>query len=151
MTGKVGVAMEKFMSGYNCAQAVLFAHCDELGLEKNAALKLACGFGAGMGRKQEVCGAVSGGVLVLGAIHGRGESDGRAANENTYANTRALLERFKAMHGSCICRELLDGCDLLTAEGQQYFKQNGLINKCKECVTSVMQILEELEASSGRK
>jgi len=54
MTDKVDVAVAKFMSGYNCAQAVLFAHCDELGLEKNAALKMACGFGAGMGRKEEV-------------------------------------------------------------------------------------------------
>ena len=126
MTDQVDVAIEKFMSGYNCAQAVLFAHCDELRLEKNAALKLACGFGAGMGRKEEVCGAVTGGVLVLGAIHGRGESDDRTASEKTYAKTRELLERFQARHGSYICRELLGGCDLTTKEGQSRFKQNDL-------------------------
>lgn len=147
MTDKIEIAVAKFMSGYNCAQAVVFAHCDELGLEKNAALKLACGFGAGMGRKEEVCGAVSGGVLVLGAIHGRGENDERSANENTYAKTRELLERFQSRHGSYLCRALLDGCDLTTREGQSYFKQNDLLNKtCKECVRSVVQILEEIRA-----
>ena len=146
MTDKVGVALGKFMTGYNCAQAVLFAHCQDLDLEPNAALKLACGFGAGMGRKGEVCGAVTGGVMVIGADYGRGESDDRSANEKTYAKTRELLERFQSRHGSYICRELLDGCDLMTEEGQRYFKQNSLINRCKECVRSVMQILEEIEA-----
>lgn len=36
-------------------------------------MKLASGFDAGMGRIQEVCGAVSGGVLALGARFGHGE------------------------------------------------------------------------------
>lgn len=147
MTDKVDVAVEKFMSGYNCAQAVLFAHCDELHLEQNAALKLACGFGAGMGRKEEVCGAVTGGILVLSGIYGRGENDDRTATEKTYAKTRELLERFQSRHGSYICRELLDGCDLTTQEGQTYFKQNDLVNRtCKECVRSVVRILEGIQA-----
>jgi C_GCAxxG_C_C family probable redox protein len=151
MSDKADVAVGKFKSGYNCAQAVLFAYCDELNLEKNTALKLASGFGAGMGRKEEVCGAVTGGVLVLGAIHGRGENDGRAATEETYARTRELLERFQSRHGSYICRELLDGCDLTTKDGQNYFKQNDLMNRtCKECVRSVTQILEEMRAPGTR-
>jgi len=147
MADKIDVAVEKFMSGYNCAQAVLFAYCDELNLEKNAALKLACGFGGGMGRKEEVCGAVTGGIMVLGGMYGRGENDERAAAETSYARTRELLERFQSGHGSYICRELLDGCDLTTKEGQGYFKQNDLLNRtCKECVRSVARILEEMRA-----
>jgi C_GCAxxG_C_C family probable redox protein len=146
MTDKVDAAIGKFMSGYNCAQAVVFAHCDELGLEKDAALKLACGFGGGMGGKQEVCGAVAGGLLVLGAMYGRGENDDRKVTEKTYARTRELLDRFKFKHGSYTCRDLLDGCDLMTKEGQDKFKQNDLLNKtCKECVRSVVQILGEMQ------
>jgi len=131
MKNKVDVALEKFMSGYNCAQAVLFVHSGDLGLEANAALKLACGFGAGMGRKEEVCGAVSGGIMVIGADYGCGEGDGRAANENenAYSKTRELLERFQSGRGSYICRELLDGCDLTTEEGQRHCKQNDLVKK----------------------
>lgn len=54
MKTRSDIALEKFLAGYNCAQAVLFSFCDDLGFDKNAALKLACGFGAGMARKQEV-------------------------------------------------------------------------------------------------
>ena len=73
MTTKSDVAVEKFLAGYNCAQAVLFSFCDDLVFDKNTALKLACGFGAGMGRRQEVCGAIIGGIIALGLKHGRGE------------------------------------------------------------------------------
>jgi C_GCAxxG_C_C family probable redox protein len=58
---KTDIAVQKFTSGYNCAQSVLSSFSNDLGLDENTPLKIACGFGAGMGRKQEVCGAVSGG------------------------------------------------------------------------------------------
>ena len=60
MKNHAAIAEEKFGGGYNCAQSVLFSFCEELGLDADTALKIACGFGAGMGRKGEVCGAVSG-------------------------------------------------------------------------------------------
>ena len=63
MKTRSAVARQKFLAGYNCAQAVLFSFCDDLGFDKDTALRLACGFGAGMARKQEVCGAVAGGIL----------------------------------------------------------------------------------------
>ncbi len=43
-------AVAKFLDGYNCAQAVFYSFCDDLQFEKNNALKMACGFGDGMGR-----------------------------------------------------------------------------------------------------
>ena len=64
---RVEQAVSKFAEGYNCAQSVLFSFCDDLGMDKDKALKIACGFGAGMGRKEEVCGAVTGGIMVIGA------------------------------------------------------------------------------------
>ena len=83
------IALEKFLAGYNCAQAVLFSFCDDLGFDKDAALRLACGFGAGMARKQEVCGAVTGGILAIGLKHGRGEGQNRTPTEATYEIGRA--------------------------------------------------------------
>lgn len=73
MNARRDVAVQKLLAGYNCAQAVLYAFCEDLGFDRDAALRLACGFGAGMARKQEVCGAVSGGIITLGLRHGRGE------------------------------------------------------------------------------
>jgi C_GCAxxG_C_C family probable redox protein len=67
MSSRTEVATTRFLSGYNCAQAVLDAFRDEAGLDEDLALKIATGLGAGMGRKQEVCGAVTGGDPRFGA------------------------------------------------------------------------------------
>ena len=145
MSSRSDVALEKFSNGYNCAQSVLYSFCDELGMDRNAALKTACGFGAGMGRKQGVCGAVSGGVLVIGSKYGRGERDTREATEKTYGMIRELLDRFIEKHGSSLCRELLGGCDLSTEEGRKFFKENDLFCKtCKPCVETVVGIVERI-------
>ena len=121
------------------------AFADHLGFDKNTTLKLACGFGAGMGRKQEVCGAVSGGVLVLGSTYGMGEKGDEAAKETAYARTRDLIDRFVARHGTVICRKLIDGCDLMTEEGRRQFKEKDLRNtRCQPCVESVVEILEAM-------
>jgi len=145
MKTKSDIAEEKFLSGYNCAQAVLYAFCDDLQLDKNLALKLACGFGAGMARKQEICGAVSGGILAIGLKHGRGEREDKTQTEEAYRKVRELISRFESAHGSCHCRALLNGCDLNTPAGQQAFKDNGLLHKtCVPCVRSVVQAIEEI-------
>ena len=82
------LALKKFLSGYNCAQAVLFSFCDDLGFEQNTALKLACGFGAGMGRKQAVCGAISGGIL--------------ASDSNTDAARARTKRPRRPLTGKCV-------------------------------------------------
>lgn len=145
MSTRSDIAVEKFLAGYNCAQAVLYSFCDDLGFDKDAALKLACGFGAGMARRQEVCGAITGGIITLGLKHGRGEGQDRATTEEAYRKVRELMSRFESKLGTCNCRALLNGCDLSTAEGQRYFKENDLLNKtCKVCVKMVTEILEDL-------
>ena len=45
--------------GYNCCQAVVLAYNDVFGIEDELAASLSSGFGGGMGRMREVCGAVS--------------------------------------------------------------------------------------------
>ncbi len=145
MKDRSEIAVDKFLSGYNCAQAVLYSYCEDFHFDKDTALKLACGFGAGMGRRQEVCGAVSGGIIVIGLKYGRGLADERPATERSYRLTRELMERFEREHGSCICRKLLDDIDLMTEEGQRYLKDNDIINKtCKHCVRSVVRILDDI-------
>jgi C_GCAxxG_C_C family probable redox protein len=145
METKNDIAVRKLIEGYNCAQSILYSFCSDFRIDQDTALKLSCGFGAGMGRKGEVCGAVTGGIIVIGLKYGRGEDDDTVAKETTYAKTLELMERFSAKHGTFLCRKLLNGCDLTTDEGQQYFKENDLLNNaCKVCVESVVKILEEM-------
>lgn len=92
-----------------------------------------------MPRKQEVCGAVTGGILVLGLRHSRGEQQDRAATELTYAKTRQLIETFHQRHGNFVCRRLSNNCDLTTAEGQRTFKENDLLNRvCRPCAVYIV-------------
>ena len=143
MKSKNQVAVEKFLAGYNCAQSVLYAYGPALGLDGETALKVATGLGAGMALRGEVCGALTGGILALGLKYGRGGRQDRSATEETYQKTLELMARFEERHGSCLCRVLLEGCDLRTAEGQQFFKEHDLLHKtCLECVRSVVETLD---------
>jgi C_GCAxxG_C_C family probable redox protein len=98
-----------------------------------------------MGRKEEVCGAVSGGIMVIGAKYGRGENDDRKATEITYGKIRELMNQFSKVQGTYICRELLNGCELTTEEGQKTYLANEYFHKvCKPCVRSVVEIIERM-------
>jgi C_GCAxxG_C_C family probable redox protein len=145
MKTKSEVAVEKMMAGYNCAQSVLFAYGPDLGLDGETSLKVATGLGAGMARRGEVCGAVTGGILALGLKYGRGTRQDRAATEETYRKTQDLMARFEKRHGSCLCRVLLEGCDLGTEEGQRQFKERDLLHKtCLGCVRTVVESVAEI-------
>lgn len=151
MSNRSAMAVARFLGGYNCAQSIVYAFSDALEIDKNLALKMACGFGAGMGRKQEVCGAVSGGIMVIGLKYGRGENDDRKVMDAAYIKVRELMDRFSEKYGTFICRELVGGCELTTEEGQRHFKEKDLLQKiCKPCIESVAEILEDI-ISSERK
>ena len=102
-------AREYFLQGYNCAQAVALAFADLTGIDEETLARLASPFGGGMGRMREVCGAVSGMLMVEGLL--RGYSDPKTTDEKreTYARVQDLATRFRAECGSIICRELLAG------------------------------------------
>jgi C_GCAxxG_C_C family probable redox protein len=136
------MAVEKFLSGYNCAQAVLYAHSASLGLDTETALKVATGFGGGIAAQGETCGAVTGGIMALGLKYGRGARQDRSIADVAYQKTRDLMAAFEQAHGSCCCRTLLGGCDLRTPQGRQQFKDQDLHHKtCGRCVQTVGEIL----------
>ncbi|MEA4913178.1 MAG: C-GCAxxG-C-C family protein [Christensenella sp.] len=100
-------AKSYFEQGYNCAQAVLLAFCDETGLSHEQAAKLASTFGGGMGRMREVCGAVSAMFMVEGLLEGYSDPKAKEEKSELYARVRALADRFREKNHSIICRELL--------------------------------------------
>lgn len=137
-------AVNKFKEGYNCAQSVIFSYADKLNISGDLALRLSNGFGGGMGRKQEVCGAVSGAIIVLGLIYGRGENEDKAKQDKTYSKVRELIDAFNKQYATINCSRLLNGCELLTSDGQERFKSQKMIEKCYEYVACAVKILDEI-------
>lgn len=100
-------AKENFLNGYNCCQAVVLAYADIIGLDRETALKVSSGFGGGMSRMREVCGAVSGMAMVAGFICPAADpSDKRDRTEN-YALVQELAGEYRRENGSIVCKELL--------------------------------------------
>ena len=96
-----------FESGYNCAQAVAVAFCDVTGLEPRAAAAMASSFGGGMGRMREVCGAVSGMLLVAGILYGYDAPGDDSLKAAHYQRVQEMAEQFRREAGSIICRDIL--------------------------------------------
>lgn len=135
---KGDTAKQYFYDGYNCAQAVAMAFAPEIGQTPEAVARLTIGFGAGMGRMREVCGAMSGITFVLSALFG---DRGRAA---VYAMVQDAGEAFRQQNGSVVCRELLGleskGPDVPTPDARtpQYYKKR----PCPEIIASSAAFLE---------
>ena len=100
-------AAQLFLEGYNCAQAVAVAFCDVTGMEPKYAAKLMSSFGGGMGRMREVCGAVSGMLMVAGVLYGYDASEDDQAKMDHYALVQNLAGQFREQVGSIVCREIL--------------------------------------------
>ncbi len=112
-------------------------------LSKEHAVRLGCAFGGGMGRSGQMCGAVTGALMVLGLAHG-GTAEDLAAREKTYAVTKELFSRFRGRHGSLVCRELL-GVDIGTAEGREAAIRAGLFKvRCPVFVRDAAEIAAQL-------
>jgi C_GCAxxG_C_C family probable redox protein len=136
-------AASRFLAGLNCAQAVFSAYAAQLGFDETTALKIAAGFGGGMGRMAETCGAVTGAFMVLGLRFGPTTAD-REAKEAMAARIRDFAARFKAHHGTIVCRDLL-GCDISTPPGQQEARDKGLFTTtCPRVVRDACEILDAL-------
>ena len=101
-------AAELFLQGYNCAQSMMVAYCDLTGLTPEFAAKMASSFGGGMGRMREVCGAVSGMLLVLGHLYGYDDPKADAEKMRLYQDVQNLAAAFREDYGTILCRELLE-------------------------------------------
>ena len=100
-------AVELFKKGYNCAQTVAVAFCDVTGLEEDFAAKMASSFGGGMGRMREVCGAVSGMLMVAGLLYGYETPGDDVSKKAHYTRVQELAGKFREQIGSIVCREIL--------------------------------------------
>ncbi len=141
MSDKTERAAELFQKGYNCSQSVIGAYAEELGVPEETALRMAAGFGGGIGRCGEACGALTGGVMVIGLREGSAEAD-PAAKQRAYEATRAFVEAFRARNGATTCRDLL-GVDINDREAHQRARDEGRLKAdCADLVRGAAELLD---------
>ena len=138
---KAEQALACFDEGFNCAQAILSTYGAELGLTRETALHLALGLGAGMGRLQETCGAVTGAYLVVGLSYSKIFPDPEQAKEKTYAVVQEFDRLFRAKNQTTNCRELI-GVDL--RQGDRQIAQKQVKTVCPRLIQDAAEILEQL-------
>ena len=137
-------AKKYFESGYNCSQAVACAFADVTGMSEETAARLVSGFGGGMGRLREVCGAFSGIVFVLSCLYGEGVPAAVQSKAVLYKRVQECACEFKNQNGSLVCRELL-GLSKKTKQScepeersKEYYKKR----PCSEIVEIAADILD---------
>ena len=140
-------ALELFMEGFNCSQSVFTAFSDRFGIDEDTAKRISAGLGGGVGRQREVCGAVSGAVMVLGSVKAAVDGDDAKGKKENYELVREFCDLFKERHGcSIICREMLK----IQAEKKESAtpdERNASYYASRPCAKAVYdaaEILEEL-------
>ena len=142
----VQIAKDLFLEGYNCAQAVLCAFDDLTGLDRQTSARLASSFGGGMGRLREVCGTVSGALLVLGMVCGYSDPEDTNAKAAHYHLVQEFARRFTELNGTIICRELLKGVKVKPGDAPEertpeYYAERPCLRHVGEAAAIVDELL----------
>ena len=148
MKSKANEAVACFDEGFNCSQAILSTYCEEFGIDKKTALQIACGLGAGMGRLQETCGAVTGAYLLIGLKHGKFSKEDEPAKEKTYALVREFSKRFEEKNKTTNCREII-GVDFIN--GDKGIAAERVKTICPKMVHDAAKIIEDILFSEAAK
>lgn len=143
-------AMDLFMEGYNCSQAVTLAFSDLFNMDRQMLLRMSSSFGGGMGRLREVCGTVSGMFIVIGFLYGYDDPKAFEEKAAHYSRIQELARRFKECQGSIVCREIL-GLDnkpdspVPEKRSEEYYKKRPCPQLAGLAAVILEQYLEELK------
>jgi C_GCAxxG_C_C family probable redox protein len=130
-----------FDQGFDCAQTVFSAFAEELDLDEETALKIAAGFGGGM-HLGDMCGCVTGGLMVLGLKYGWNEEGDAMGKDLMNRKAQEYERRFRERLGGLRCRELLEA-DVSTSEGKMLAAER-IPDRCPGFVAAATEILEEM-------
>ena len=136
---RVEQAVALFTGGMACSQAILATYGPLFGFDRDEAIRIARGFGGGMGRLSETCGAVTGAFM---AISLKFDGTDKQTKEDNYAMMQEFARRFKSKHHSLNCTQLLD-CDLGKPEDQAKFRELGRMQS--HCICYVREEAQHLE------
>ena len=149
MTNEERAAANFAEKGFNCTQSVLCAYSDALGLDERTALRVAAPFGGGGGRQREMCGTVSGALMVLGMLHAPDDPTDIQAKALLYKRVQAFCARFREENGSTVCRELLGGMAgsgyVPEARTAEYYKKRPCARMCASAARILDGVLEDIQ------
>ncbi len=121
-TRKHIAAEKKRCNSHNCAQAILHTYADLAGIDEETSMKMAAGFGAGMGNMEGTCGALVGAGMVLGCIY----KDKLQATKRM----REIMNKFQQRNGATQCK-------MLKGVGTHQ-----VLRQCPDCVADAAEMLE---------
>jgi C_GCAxxG_C_C family probable redox protein len=137
-------AVVLFKGNFNCAQSVFSTFAPEFGLDLETALKIATPLGGGLSHMREVCGAVAGGLMVIGLKCGMSQNDDLQAKDRSYALSQEFASRFTARNDSINCRKLI-GYDLGNPKEYETAKREEVFEKvCTKFVRDAVEILQDI-------
>ncbi|OGL39065.1 MAG: hypothetical protein A2042_04805 [Candidatus Schekmanbacteria bacterium GWA2_38_11] len=122
---------KNYQSGYNCAEAVLSAFKEILKL--NLDVKIATPMGGGIGAAKDLCGAMNGGVIVLGALFGRNNPNEKV--DKIYPLAKSFHDKFKDAFGTTCCCEITKGIEWKSAAHKEH---------CAKVAARTAEILAEV-------
>ena len=135
-------ALELVSGNFNCSQSVFGSIGPKIGLDMITCLKVASGFGGGMGRQQRTCGAVTGAYMALGAAYY--DPNNLETKENVYELVNEFNREFTKLHRTTVCRDLIN-CDYTTEEGRIYAEQNKVFSTlCVKFVEDAVNIVDKI-------
>ena len=142
-------AVDLFVEGYNCSQAVFMAFADKFDIDKTTAAALSTSFGGGIGRLREMCGAVSGGAMLLGLKYPHLHPSDTSFKDKNYQIVQNFALEFKKKIGSYNCDEILDIFSVQNISNPITETEKLYAEKpCARCVRVAAELIEK-ELSDG--
>lgn len=135
-------AAEAMGNGYNCAQAVSTTYGVQFGVPEATIAKIASGFGGGVGRTDNICGAVSGAVMVLGLKFGPENAADKEAKTRASIKAGEFIREYASRYGAVSCTGLLGYNISLTEEREKALANNAFAG-CRDIVRNAGKLLEE--------
>lgn len=149
---KIRHTQELSTGGYSCAQSVLLARAEDHGIRLEDAFRIAGGFGGGMAFG-EVCGAVSGAIMLIGLKYASAIADpgDQHSKRLTYELSHRFMEQFISRAGAICCRDLI-GFDFSSIKKHQNIMDinRDLFENCPGFVQTAVEILEDILNSVER-
>ncbi|HOJ51193.1 MAG TPA: C-GCAxxG-C-C family protein [Syntrophales bacterium] len=133
-------ATQLMLKRFHCSQAVAAVGIKKLGLNSYEIIKAMGAFGGGLGGNGEVCGAVVGGLAVIGLMFSRGKEE-ELEDRRMWLYTREFLRRFSQEigEGHILCRDIIR-VDWTNREEVKAFYR-GKSQKCIDLVGKTARML----------